>query len=427
MLRLGLTVLMVVAATSRAGAQCDPYSSETEVPIPKQLRLQTTCGNGRIDTYAVSCTKHASGGCGFQSRTTTACDKTQETCDGRALGSSSCAKLGYAGGRLRCAAGCSDFDPSGCTLCPSGTTCRERRVSAFDFEDLVLMAQGETVRAYWADRKNLSFAEVNAKAELVHTKVLAPQGTWRVIPIQVGSSAMVTLGPDDKPELAIVKANGDVTHQPLAGRLGTQMFMPIVPALDRPLAVIIVGDFFSSPNLIVVDETGAARPPVPMFARNEHRTVVLAPLAPGKHHAKWDVFEDDFVAEKDDLLFVMSEHPRIRLGVVRGGVVVSPFKRIALAKGMNESSTGSRDVVLDGQAIMTFNAAEESALGQHHSIIAVEPTRVFAAHAYETDVEVARTSTVEVQAARVPPAINVTAIDPDHPPDETLVVFVRKP
>jgi hypothetical protein len=54
----------------------------------------------------------------------------------------------------------------------------------------------------------------------------------------------------------------------------------------------------------------------------------------------------------------------------------------------------------------------------------VEP--VFASHAYDGRAEVARTSTVEVQAARVLPAINLTQIDYDHPPDCTLVISVRK-
>ena len=52
----------MIAMAGRAHAQCDPYSQESEVAIPKQLQLAKTCGNGRIDTYAVSCTLHRSGG-----------------------------------------------------------------------------------------------------------------------------------------------------------------------------------------------------------------------------------------------------------------------------------------------------------------------------------------------------------------------------
>ncbi|MEO8554635.1 MAG: hypothetical protein ABI678_31880, partial [Kofleriaceae bacterium] len=374
MLRFGL--LLALVSGGRAHAQCDPYSQERELEIPKQLRLASTCGNGRIDTYAVSCTLHTSGGCGLPDQSSTVCAKTVETCDGRALGANTCQTLGYVGGKLRCAASCLDYVVDACTLCPAGGGCRERRISAADFADLRLFAQGEAVRAYWTDRRSLKSAEVDAKGDLGRVEVVAPIQTQRLIPVQVGASAMTLTGDVDHPELTIVKANGDLERRKLAGRTGVQMFMPIVPA--GKLAVVVVADLFQTPVVTIVDESGAEQASRPLYAYNDRRAIVIDKLAPGKHHARWSKFEDDFTAQPGDMLIVLYDMPQVWLGVLRKGTAVWPFAPTPKAAAGAPPGFELPDVTLDGRVIMTFNYAEQVVFGQHRSIIPVKPAHVFA-------------------------------------------------
>ena len=419
---LAISLLVLAASRGRADAQCDPYSQETPIPVPRALRLTSTCGNGRVDTYATSCVKRSSGGCGLRNSTTTSCVKTTETCDGRALDGQTCATIGYAKGKLRCAATCDDFVYDGCTVCRPGTSCQERRVRANDFEDLTLFAQGTNVRAYWSDTRALHMAAVTATGALDRTTTIAKLELTRLVPVQVGDSALIVTGPQDGPRLSIVSANGTLTQTPLPGRIG-MMFLPVVPVEGRPLAVVITEMASGGPNVLVVDERGAPQPITPIYAQNAHRRLAIVPLSTGKHRLRWATFEDELTTMPGDALMVMFDgHPW--LSIVRNGIAENPFPRGP--RPVSGATAESRDVGLDGTVIMSFGGLEDIALGTKHAIQRVTNdglTHVFGDIAYDANrIVVARTSTMEVQAVRVHAPGDY---DYDKRPDENLAISVR--
>jgi len=385
--------------------------------------LKSTCGNGRVDEYATSCTETTFGGCGFQTKKTSSCTKNREVCDGRALAGQTCATSGYAKGTLRCASSCDDFIYDRCTLCLPGATCQERAVRGSDYEDLTLLAQGSTVRAYWTDGKELRMADVDKRGALVKPASVATIVSVRLVPVQVGTNALTVIGPNEHPVLAIVDAKGTLSKIPLPGKLG-MLFLPIVPVEGSPLGVIVIGNPYESPKVLVVDETGVTKPMTALYASNAHRRIAAVPLSAGRHRVKWGSFDDTLTAEAGDHLMVMHDgHPW--LSIVRNGVAVNPFpKGPATAAGME-----SPDVSLDGTLIMSFGNVEDLALGSKHP--RAQPpnlTHVFGDIAYDANrVAVARTSTIEVQASRVRPPGDPARYDYDDAkgPKHTLVIAVR--
>jgi hypothetical protein len=415
-------------AAGRADAQCDPYSQQTEVPVPKPLRLKTTCGNGRIDDYATRCQRTTSGGCGHPATEATSCPKQPEMCDRTALGGQTCASQGYANGVLRCASTCDDFVYDRCTLCMPGTSCKERRVRASDFEDLQLFAQGSTVRAYWTDATQLRMADVDQRGALVRQKSIAKIESTRLVPVQIGASAMVITGPLEHPVLSIVSGNGTLSRVPLPGQAG-MVFLAIVPIEGKPLGLIVVGTPFQSPHVLTVDEQGASQPMGALYASNPHRRAAVVPLSPGKHRVRWSTFEDELTAQPGDFLMVMHDG-RSWLSVVRNGIATNPFPKGPRPAAGPPTALDPPEVSLDGTVIMSFGRLEDLALGQKHAVAQRSNTglpRVFGDHAYDaSNVSVARTSTLEVQAARVRPPGNPDLYDYDKLPDQTLVISVRK-
>lgn len=419
------TAAVLTGFVRLASAQCDPYSRDTEIPVPRALRLSSTCGNGRVDAYATSCEQKVSGGCGAPRSTTRSCVKTKETCDGRALDGQSCATLGYATGKLRCAATCDDFVYDGCAVCRAGTSCQERRVRASDYEDLTVFAQGSTVRAYWTNSRELRMADITATGALARQTTIAKVEATRLVPVQVGDSTLVVTGPRDHPVLSIVPANGTIAQTPLPGHIGP-MFLPVVPVEGRPLAVVITEAQVGGPNVRVVDERGAPQPITALYAQNVHRRLAIVPLAPGKHRVRWATFEDELTAKPGDALIVMfDQHPW--LSIVRGGVAANPFPDGP--RPAPGATTESHDVGLDGTVILSFGGLEDVALGSKRPLLRPSSaglTHVFGEIAYDGNrVSVARTSTVEVQAVRVRAPGDASRYDFDKRPDESLAISVR--
>lgn len=429
MSRFAIALVLVLAAAGDARADCDPYSSQREIAIPKALRLSSTCGNGRVDEYAVSCVQTMSGGCGLHTKTARSCVKNVEVCDGKALAGQTCAANGYAKGTLRCASSCDDLVYDRCTLCLPGATCKEQPVRARDYEDLTLIAQGSTVRAYWTDGKELRMAEVDKRGALVHPASVAKIESVRLVPVQVGASAMTVTGPNEHPVLSIVNAKGTLSKVPLPGRMG-MLFLPIIPVEGSPLGLIVVGNPYDPPKVLLVDETGATTSMTSLYASNVHRRVATVPLTAGKHRVTWGTFDDTLTAEAGDFLMVMHDgHPW--LSVVRNGVALNPFpKGPAAAAGMAHG-VESPDVGLDGTVILSFGNLEDVALGTKHPRL-MPPnatlTRMFGDLAYDANhVAVARTSTIEVQASRVRPPGDPARYDEESSkaPKHTLVIGVR--
>ena len=424
---VAVLALSVLAATNQAVADCDPYSTHKELPIPKALRLASTCGNSRIDEYATSCQATTFGGCGLQSKTTNSCSKRDEVCDGKALAGQTCATSGYAKGTLRCASSCGDFVYDRCTLCVPGSTCRERSVRPADYEDLTLFAQGSTVRAYWTDGKQLRMADVDKHGALVRQKAIAKIESLRLVPVQIGASAMTVIGPNEHPVLSIVNATGTVSKVALPGQTG-MLFLPILAVEGSPLGVIVIGNPYESPKVLLVDETGATKPMTALYASNAHRRIAAVPLSAGTHRVRWGTFDDALTAEAGDFLMVMYDgHPW--LSVVRNGIALNPFPKGPAAAAKATPGVESPDVSLDGTTIMSFGFVEDVALGAKHAR-PQQPnaglTRMFGDLAYDANhVAVARTSAIEVQASRVRPPGDPARYDYDKGPGHTLVIAVR--
>jgi hypothetical protein len=424
--RAALLALLLLAP-ARADAQCDPYSSETPVAIPAALRLKKTCGNGRIDEYATSCTRVTSGGCGLTPKSTQSCLKTREICDGKSLDGQTCKTNGYAAGTLRCTAGCDDFRYDACKICPPGTTCSERLVRESQFEDLTLFAQGTDVRAYWTNGKALVTAGIDKKGALGREKTVAKVASLRLVPVQVGDSALALTGPMEHPALTIVDAKGAITNVALPGQSG-MLHLPIVPVEGARLALVVVGMPFQSPHVLLVDERGAPTQLTSLYAQNVHRRIAAMPIAAGTHRVRWATFDDQLVAEPGDFLMVMFDgHPW--LSIVRNGVATNPWPKGP--KSLGSQAIESAEVVLDGKLVMSFGQLEDVALGAKHPLLRPSNaglTRVFGDIAYDSSaVAVARTSAVEVQVVRVRPPGSPERFEYGKGPRHILAISVRTP
>ncbi|MBA3396351.1 MAG: hypothetical protein H0T89_27220 [Deltaproteobacteria bacterium] len=418
-------VLAALVPARRADAQhCLPFTTQTVVPIPRALRLKTTCGNGRIDTYAKSCERTRGGGCGRDIAERTTCLKLPERCDGRALDGQTCVSAGYAGGALRCASTCDDFSYDRCTMCKPGTSCKERLVRADECTDLRLFAHGSVVRAYWTNARELRMADVDPSGALVREQTLAKIVSTRLVPVQVGTSTMTIIGPPNKPVLLVIDGSGKRSQITLPGEAG-MVFLPIIPVEGKPLGLIVVGTPFQSPHVLLVDERGASRPLVELYAQNAHRRVAVVPLAAGKHRVRWSTFDDELTAEAGDFLMVMNDGPW--LSVIRNGIATNPFPKGPAAA---TSSTPVPEVTLDGKVIVAFGWAEDVAFGKQYPRVppgSQALARVFGEHAYTAShIEVARTATHEVQASCVRPPGNPEHQDFVTHPRHTLAVSVRE-
>lgn len=114
-----------ISQVSRHGVGCDPIPLlPREEPIPEGQGI--TCGDGRLAEYVALCAKYCgSTGCDRIIDCKTApvtCTKAREICDGRNLGESTCKKLGFFGGQLKCDSSCKSFDVSTCQMCRADST-----------------------------------------------------------------------------------------------------------------------------------------------------------------------------------------------------------------------------------------------------------------------------------------------------------------
>ncbi|NVB77857.1 MAG: hypothetical protein HOV81_05625 [Kofleriaceae bacterium] len=406
-------VFLAVAST-RADAQCDPYTQEQKIKIPPALQLATTCGNGRIDTYATECVQRVSGGCGYPTQTSKECVKTQEVCDGRAFGDNTCKAFGFVGGSLRCASSCQVVDYSQCTVCAAAKGCRERAVRWNQFEDITLLAQGEAVRAFWYDATHYYVADIDKRGALGKSRELAVMGSTRLIPTLVGTSAITMVGTEDNLQLSVVPAKGAPSLVPVPGRMIT-FFMPIIPTSTPDLALAITGDLVDG-TILLVDPTGKSRPLTAVYGQNAYRRAALIPIDPGKHTLRWATVEVDVTAQKGDFLFVMYDY-------TTNAVVVRNGRAVRYDGPARTLTTESKDVLLDGKQVASFGPSED-VIGtvKHARAAAIAPTaQVLAPLVYERKlVSIARTSKLEVQAARVPRS-------DDSEADHTLAIAVVAP
>ncbi|HEU0036206.1 MAG TPA: hypothetical protein VFQ53_36585 [Kofleriaceae bacterium] len=389
-----LALLVAVALPARAHAQpCDPYSSEVEIPIPPALQLRKTCGNGHIDSYATSCVKYESGGCGHPTRSSQRCTKTQEVCDGKAFGESSCKAFGFAGGTLRCASTCDRVELDRCAACLSPATCHEQVVGALDFQDITVIAQGPTIRAFWYDDQQYYVADVDAKGNLGARRTLAAMGSFRLVPMQIGTSALTIVGPMETPQLSVVPAKGAATLVPLPGRSGT-LFLPLLPVVGKDLGLAIVGEPYEA-KILLVDPAGKSQPLTAVYAQNAYRRSALVPLAPGKHVIRWSKYEADVVTEKGDVLWLMFDY-RLFAYVVHNGSVVQLTAPRELA-GPEQPT-----VAIDGASVASFGTTEDVIGGVKHALPTKTPAvKLLAPRAYDGGVSIARTATREVHAAHI--------------------------
>lgn len=399
MLRLLVaSVVLVALASSPAGAQCDPYAQETEIKIPRALQLATTCGNGRIDTFATECVQRVSGGCGYPTKTSRSCTKTQETCDGRAFNGDTCKARGYTGGSLRCVSSCTLVDYARCTVCPSTGVCRERAVRYDQFEDITLLAQGNTIRAFWYDDvKGFYVADVDDHGTLGKPRKLAGSGSFRLIPVQVGTSALTVVGEENKLQLSVVPASGAPTLVAVPGR-SAPLFMPVLPTSTNNLAVAILGSATDA-NVLLVDAAGQSQPLTAVYGQNAYRRAALVAVAPGKHTLRWAKYEATITAEPGDLLLMMYDYTTNVSLVRKGHTILADAGSFHTLSGVE-----SKDVALDGKPIATFGATEDVIGTVKHARTANAPTApLLAPIVYERKlVSVARTSALEVHAARIP-------------------------
>lgn len=116
------------------GVGCDPVSPHpVAIPAPEGKGIK--CGDGLLREYVASCAKYCGHvGCGRDINCDDApvtCTQAREVCDGKNLGGRSCKKLGFFGGRLKCASSCQSFDVSSCQICRSNskTSCYFAKVS----------------------------------------------------------------------------------------------------------------------------------------------------------------------------------------------------------------------------------------------------------------------------------------------------------
>lgn len=395
-------VLVLVALARSAHAQhCDPASSTQKVPVPQALQLATTCGNGRLDTYALSCTHQTSGGCGQPPRSSTTCETATELCDGAVIGNrESCKTLGFGSGTLRCKASCDGFDTDPCSMCRPGFACHEE--SEGPYYRITALAQGQTLRLFWIDGRAFRVADLDAKGALVNKRTVADVKKTDLIPMLVGTSALALLDDDQHPALSIVPAKGEPRRLALPDAVGQSSWTaPIVPLVDKPLAFVITGAS-GREQLTLVDETGESKPlAAPLYARNSLRRLALVPIEPGRHHVRWSDQEGDLETEKGDLLLAWSDASSTLTSVeiVRGGRVYDAWKgRPKIVPGPE-----LREIRVDGKALVKFGDRADVLAGTKFTRRAVAPlAHVFGAQAYEAgEVVSARTKTRELQATRV--------------------------
>jgi hypothetical protein len=253
-------------------------------------------------------------------------------------------------------------------LCKPGTTCTERSVVARDWQDVTLIAQGETVRAFWYDSTNFYCADVDIKGALANQQTLAGVGPTRLVPVKVDDSAMTIVGPQDHPALSVVDKRGKATLAPLAGTaLRGTLFLPVVPVVDKPLGVVIVGDTFNA-HVTIVDARGTPQKPAPLYARNAYRRVALLPIPRGTHHVRYANLEGDITTETGDLLYLVYDYHH-SFAVLHEGVAAFPFKKWPQhVPGTNDSTPEPADVVVDGNVVASFAPTEDVVLGAKHAV-----------------------------------------------------------
>jgi hypothetical protein len=125
----------------------------------------------------------------------------------------------------------------------------------------------------------------------------------------------------------------------------------------------------------------------------------LIAIAPGKHTIRWASGEADISTEKGDLLLVMYDYTT-SASIVRNGRAVPYTGSIRTLTGAE-----SKEVLVDGKQVASFGPSED-VIGtvKHPRVAASAPTtRPLAPLVYEGKlVTTARTSKLEIQAARVP-------------------------
>lgn len=410
---LAASLAVLALASTRADADCDPYTQEAKIKIPRELRLATTCGNGRIDTYATVCVRRVFGGCGLPTKSSEECTKTEEACDGRALGGNTCKAFGYAGGSLRCTSSCRRVDHSHCTVCPASGVCHERAVRVSEFDDITLLAQGNAIRAFWYDAKHYFVADVDERGKLGKPRELAASGPVRLIPVQVGASALTIVGTENNLKMSVVPATGAPSLVGLPGRSVT-LFMPILPTSKPDLALAIVGGPYDG-NIVLVDAAGQSRPLTAVYAQNTYRRAALIAIAPGKHTIRWSKVEVDVTTQQDDFLLMTYDYTT-SVSVVRKGRAMSYDSAVRTL-----SDAESNEVLVDGKRVASFGPSEDViGTDKYPRTAATPPTaELLAPLVYERKlVSVARTSKVEVHAARVSRSVDENA-------DYTLAIAVR--
>jgi hypothetical protein len=183
------------------------------------------------------------GGCGYPTHTAKECETAEEVCDGRAFAGNTCKEFGYAGGSLRCVSSCQRVDYSRCRVCAASKGCRERAVRWNQFGDFTLLAQGETIRAFWYDAKHYFVADLDERGSIGKPRELAAMESGRLLPTLVDTSALTIVGTEDHLQLSVVPETGPPSLVPLPGRSAT-LFMPLIPTSTSDLAIAIVGSVF---------------------------------------------------------------------------------------------------------------------------------------------------------------------------------------
>ncbi|MEZ4436300.1 MAG: hypothetical protein R3F65_28205 [bacterium] len=117
------------------------------------------CGDGRIDRRMSGPGCPECPPCGIPGRPCPPCDcsppRPSEVCDRRNLDGESCARIGYRGGKLRCAPDCLAFDTSGCVICRSGdgvrclSTATPAGASPVDTRLLGAVSGGRGLLVWW--------------------------------------------------------------------------------------------------------------------------------------------------------------------------------------------------------------------------------------------------------------------------------------
>ena len=352
--------VMTLAGPASASPPCDPFSVDQPQPIPMALRLANTCGNGKIDTYATACTLRIAGGCGQKETRASSCEQQTETCDGNAVGGQTCRGLGFAGGKLRCTRGCLELDTSGCTLCEAGAVCTELSRRTANYRDLIVVARGEVVRAFWvvADQ-DLMTATIDAHARLgVPTRVGTYQSSIIATATGLGPSWMEVIGEPTRPALAVIHGDGEISTTPLSGSYPS-IAWPILPLPEGDTAAVLVGALNNYPALAVTDAAGKVTPATaPLYAANLFYRVALVPLTAGRHVIRQQHGQAAFVFEEGDALALLLKPEvgvpsTLLINLWRGGTMTG------LAWTPTTEVVTPSTVDLDGRRLATFSATQD--------------------------------------------------------------------